>query len=212
MKKQLFGISGLFTSLFLCTIFLTFFFAGCSRKSNEREPVIATVNKELISLRDFQEDIAIRSKQNPSYQITPQTVKEQLDTAIDRKLMIQEAMKMGLTNNEDFVRTIQTFWEQTLIRELIEAKSHEWEDRLFITEDEISDYYEEITKKSDNVPPLKSIYDQLKKVILEQKKTDALDEWLSMVRKRAVINVDEKLIDEFVVKKNQAESGGKNDR
>jgi len=211
MKKQLHGISELFTSLFLIALCLTFFFAGCSRESADREQVIASVNKELISLRDFQKDIAIRSKQNPSYRITPQSVKEQLDTSIDRKLMIQEAMKMGLTNNEDFVRTIQTFWEQTLIRELIEAKSHEWADRLFVSEDEIRDYYEEIIKKSPNVPPLDTIYDQLKKAILEQKKTDALDAWLSKVRKSAVINVNEKLMDKFVLKKNQT-SGGQDAR
>lgn len=212
MKKQLFGISGLFTSLFLSALFLTFFFAGCSRDNVEKEQVIATVNKELISLRDFQEDIAIRSRQNPSYKITPQSVNEQLDTSIDRKLMIQEAMKMGLTNNEDFVRTIQTFWEQTLIRELIEAKGHEWEDRLFVTEQEIAGYYKEITKRAGSVPPLEKIHNEIKKVILDQKKTDALDEWLSKVRKRASIDINEKLMDEFIIGKHQAESGGHDDR
>jgi hypothetical protein len=56
-------------------------------------------------------------------------------------------MKMGLAKNEKFVRTIQTFWEQTLIRELIEAKNSEWEDRMFATDEEIKYYYSLMKRK-----------------------------------------------------------------
>ena len=112
-----------------------------ARITTDDDKAVAVVNEEPITLRNFQKEIALRSKQNPAYEITPSAIEGQLDTIIDRRLMIQEAMKMGLASDEDFIRTIQTFWEQTLIRELIENKNREWEERLFVTEQEITDYY-----------------------------------------------------------------------
>lgn len=56
--------------------------------------------------------------------------------------MIQEGVKKGITKDERFVETIKTFWEQTLIRELLDAKNREWAERLFVTENEIRKEYE----------------------------------------------------------------------
>lgn len=144
MNKLFFEIS----RCVLCPAFLLFlcisFLYGCNREAPVENNVVVTVNHEPIKLEDFQAEMALRSKQNPAYKITSEAISEQMDTVIDRRLMIQEGMRMGLAENRDFVRTIQSFWEQTLIRELIEAKSREWEARLFVTEREIEDYYEKM--------------------------------------------------------------------
>ena len=202
--------------------------------------------------------------------------------------MIQEAMKMGLAGKEDFVRTIQTFWEQTLIRELIDNKNREWEERLFVTEQEITDYYRKaqqivtfkvirtddekkaeealtkaknqenslkweligpvayfdidhsvlkevfhmsegqiemlkngeeflvisVEKKESNVlPPLAEIHEQIKKEVLERKKTEALEEWLAKVRGKADIKINAKLFDMYLENNGQTENvGGGNGR
>ncbi len=169
------------------------------------------MNKELILLKDFQREIAIKSKQNPSYKVTPHSVQEQMDTVIDRKLMIQEAMKMGLAGNEDFIRTIQSFWEQTLIRELIEKKSSDWEDQLFVTDHEVREFYASISKGNARTPPLDSIYDQIKKSLVDQKKTAALEEWLSDKREKAVIDINAQLMNELAPFEGQAQRNGGED-
>jgi len=182
----------------LLTVLVTAFIYGCNKGKDVEGNIVATINKEPIKIEDFQREIALRTKQDPSYKVTPQAIDEQIDTIIDRRLMIQEAMKMGLTNNKEFARTIQTFWEQTLIRELIEAKSREWEKRLFVSEKDINDHYEKMQQmaKKDMVhlPPLQAVYDQIKRDILQQKKTDALETWLKEVREKAVIEVNDKLL------------------
>jgi hypothetical protein len=197
MNKQLIGITKHFAIPVLTIITLFLFIPGCSRENHNRGKVVASVNKEQISLEDFQRELALRSKQNPHYKVTPEAVSEQLNTVIDRRLMVQEAMKRGLASNEDFIRTIQSFWEQTLIRELIEAKNHEWEGRLFVTEQEIHDYYNGIRKDRNDMPPLDKLYDQIKIDMLEEKKTNALDEWLTGVREKAAIDIDNELIDSY---------------
>ena len=211
MNKRLFGMPALVTSTLLFTIILTLFFSGCSKERNISEKSVATVNKEIISLKNFQRDLAVKAKQNPSYQVNEETVQEQLNSSLDRRLMIQEAMKMGLANHEDFVRTIQIFWEQTLIRELIETKNHEWKDRLFVTDDEVRSYYEDISKDNMKLPPLETIYDQIKEAKLTQKRTDALQEWLDEVRKRAIIDINNELIDSIIKSDGAAQKSGGND-
>lgn len=121
--------------------FLLFLAIACERNGKKQE-VIASVNDSNIYLIEFQKEISILSKRNPAFKITPQIVEEQLNTAIDKKLMLQEAMEKGLIEDQRFVETIKTFWEQTLIRELIESKSKEWAGRLFVTEEEIKTHYQ----------------------------------------------------------------------
>jgi len=192
-------MSRLLVSPVLLAVLGTIFIYGCTKGKGDESNIVATINNEPIKLEDFQREMALRSKQDPSYKITPQAIDEQIDTIIDRRLMIQEATKMGLTSNKDFVRTIQTFWEQTLIRELIEAKNREWEKRLFVSEKDIEDYYEKMqhTAEKDMIelPPLQTLYDQIKRDIFLQKKTDALETWLKEVRGKAVIEVNDKLLD-----------------
>lgn len=211
MDKRLFRSSRLLACLVLLTLSTSLIILGCSKEYTGDEDFIATVNKEPIKLKDFQRELAIRSKQNPAYKITPQAIDEQLNTIIDRRLMIQEAMKSGLANSDDFVRTIQTFWEQTLIRELIEAKNHEWEDRLFVTEQEINEYYEHISKEVADLPPLEKIHDQIKHDILEEKKTNVLDEWLTGVRLKADIDINQEVIKGYLEVEDENLSGGGGD-
>ena len=128
---------------FIICLFLsvTFTFSACSSSKPERE-IVGTVNKAPIYEADLQKEVVRYAKQNPRLTINSGIVEERLNTLIEKKLMIQEAVKKGITKDERFVETIKTFWEQTLIRELMAAKNREWADRLFVTEDEIRKEYE----------------------------------------------------------------------
>jgi hypothetical protein len=273
MKNHHFMMSYVSHSVIVLLLLFLSLPVGCTKSTTENEKVVAVVNDEPVLLEDFEREISLRSKQNPAYKITPTTLEGQLDTIIDRKLMIQEAMKMGLAGNADFVRTIQSFWEQTLIRELIENKNDEWEKRLFVTEQEIRDYYDkatqmatfslyrtkdekravEVLKKTENhgdapgwevigpvayhdvppfaladlfdmaegekkmlrdgdefiviylmkkeihpLPPLNKIQGQVKREVLERKKTEALEEWLAQVREKADIDINKEIIERYL--------------
>ena len=289
MRNQHFRISNLSSTLIFISVLLLLLNIGCSRTvTDDDQPPVAVVNEDPISLRNFQKEIALKAKQNPAYEITPSVIEGQLDTIIDRRLMIQEAMKMGLAGNEDFVRTIQAFWEQTLIRELIANKNREWEERLFVTERELRDYYRKaqqivtfkviraddekkaeeilkgIKKEKDSLnweivgpiayidvdhpvlkeafhmsegqikmlkdgeefliiafekketialPPLEEVQGQIKKEVLESKKTEALEEWLTEVRGKADIEISTNFFDMYIENNGQTENvGGSNGR
>lgn len=123
--------------LFLIPILLL---TACEGKKQDKE-AIATVNSTPILLEDFQKEVSLYSKRQPSFKITSQAVEDYLKTMIEKQLMIQEATKLGLAEDKRFAEIIKAFWEQTLIRELINEKNKEWEDRLLVSEGEIQKQY-----------------------------------------------------------------------
>jgi len=131
--------------LFVSLFFISLFPISCGRGGSPGEN-IAVVNDTPISLSEFQKEVSILSKRNPAFKATPQTLEEQLNTIIDKKLLLQEAMKKGVAEDERFVQTIKSFWEQTLIKELLELKAREWADRLFVTEEEINRQYQRMQR------------------------------------------------------------------
>ncbi|MEK6532139.1 MAG: SurA N-terminal domain-containing protein [Deltaproteobacteria bacterium] len=134
MKKDL-----LIRTLVLIAVGLSLF--SCSGKSREGKE-IAKVNDAAILLSEFQKEVAIAAERNPAIAVTEGNLRNILDTMIERRLMIEEAQKKGLSEDKRFLDTIKTYWEQTLIRELIDAKTREWEKTLFVSDDEIKAQYE----------------------------------------------------------------------
>lgn len=130
--------------IILCIIpFIAF---SCSR--NEPLPEeIARVNDVPILLKDFQREVSLASRRDPTLKITPASLEELLDTMIDKRLLIQEAVNRGISEDERFIETIKAYWEQTLIRELIAAKMKEWENEVFITEEEARSHYRRMGSK-----------------------------------------------------------------
>lgn len=134
--------TALFKPLFISLIFLS----ACAQSDKGKE-IVAYVNKEPIYLIELKREVARRAKSDPSFVITAETKKEQLQSLIERRLIVQTAMKEGLARRERFVNTIKTFWEQTLIRDFIDYRNTQVQDYLFATQDDVKKYYENLSKK-----------------------------------------------------------------
>lgn len=169
-------------------------FTSCGQQHHK--DAVATVNGAPVPMQEFQKELAIYANRNPDFKLNAVSVEEHLNMVIDKQLMIQEAMKMGLAEDERFLETIKRFWEQTLIRELIEVRSREWSGKLFVTEDEILGYYQNIKPGLTPRPLLKDVREEIRLSLLEQKKQKAMEEWLKEARKGAAIKIDAKRLSE----------------
>ena len=84
----------------LPVILIVFLLAGCGKamKPVAKKPadkIIATVNGEPIYNKDVKEALALRLKNNPSFKVTPNTLKEQIDLIIDERLALQHKEKIN---------------------------------------------------------------------------------------------------------------------
>ena len=134
---------------FLLVLLALFFSHGCCQKTEPaaKKDVIAYVNKDPIYKSDLKREIAVKAKSDPAFKVSPGTESDQLDVIIDKKLIVQYAMEKGLARQERFVNTIRNIWEHALIRDCIDYKKREFQDYLFATDDEIKEYYANMSKK-----------------------------------------------------------------
>lgn len=133
-------IRGLIFGLFFAFLAII----SCSSGGKERDAV-ATVNDAPIVSQELKKEVARYSRQNPAQKVTFNTVEDSLKSMIDQKLLVQEAVKKGLHEKEDFVESIKGYWEQTLIRALVDAKTKELSKNIFATDDEIRKEYDRMS-------------------------------------------------------------------
>ena len=85
----------------------------------EQKKVVARINNYVMTLEDFEDGIA-----HSPYQVQRRRDLEGLlDLAVRKQVLIQEAEKEGLDKNKSFMKTIERYWRQTLIKELVEKQS-----------------------------------------------------------------------------------------
>jgi len=123
------------------------FLYGCGRKAQEKDRVVATVNGEPVHVKDVNRALALNLKRDPMFKVTPQTLQDQVDVLVDKKLLIQEALDRKLDQTDRFVNTIKTFWEQTLIRDLMAHKDGEISGSVSVNNKEIKDYYGKLSHR-----------------------------------------------------------------
>jgi len=78
-------------------ILIGFLLAGCGKAKpiaeKPADKIIATVNGEPIYNKDLKLALALRLKNNPSFKVTPNTSKEQINLIIDERLTLQHKQR-----------------------------------------------------------------------------------------------------------------------
>jgi len=175
MKRNIFY---LFFFILLLTLFC------CAQETPEKAEILAGVNGYNLTLEEFQNKMAANLEFDPDFKLTKEARKEFLDGLIEKELLIQEAKKLDLDRKEKFIRTIERYWESTLIRDLIELKARQISRRILVSQEEIE------TASAAASEPKEKIIEDLR----EKKKTRMLREWISDTRKNAKIEINQDLL------------------
>ena len=179
-------------SLWVAAFLILLFLPGCGKREQfDKKDVIAYVNKEPILESELKRDIALKTRQDPMFKVTPETESEMLDNIINRKLLCQNAMEKGMAREPRFVNTIKSFWEQTLIRDFIDYKQKEFGEYTFVTEDEIKNYYDNLVKNGAT-ESLDALRTEIEGTIIDEKETRLFEDWLNGERAKAKIKIIKK--------------------
>ena len=120
--------------------------SACARKQAS-EKIIAVINGYKMTVEDFNyesKEVLSTGKMLGEIPITREDV---LDALIVKEVLIQEAQKRDFDKDRDFMKTIELYWEQTLIRNLMKEESKEIERRVSVYENEITEYYNKTKEK-----------------------------------------------------------------
>jgi len=93
--------------------------SGCKCQAKDKQ-VLARINNYEITKQEFEEEF-----KNSGFSVsdTEESRKSFLDNLINRKLILQEAQRQGLDNDSAFLKSIERFWEQSLLKVMLDKKS-----------------------------------------------------------------------------------------
>lgn len=103
-------------------LFAIMLIAGCGHPLPKDKKVLAKVNNYEITLNEFEEQFGESSYSRDN---TPEARKEFLKVLIGRKLILQDAQAKGLDKEKEFLKMIERFWEQSLLKLAMGRKSQE---------------------------------------------------------------------------------------
>lgn len=176
------------TILFIIVLFLL---AGCSGSSKPRKQVLAKINTYEIAPEEFEEAF-----KNSVFGLsdTLESRRQFLTILINQKLILQEAQKQGLDREGKFLKSIESFWEQSLLRVTLDKKIQEVSSAIRVEDREIQEAYERLAKEGKAEKPLAAMYGQLKWEIAKRKEEAEINSWLYSLLKDAHVEINYDLL------------------
>jgi hypothetical protein len=167
-------------------LFSAILLAGCCRAPQDEKDILASVNNYRITVKEFDEEFKAYSAGRED---TPEARRKFLDTLIDRKLILQDAEKKGLTKDPGFLKMIEVVWEQSLLKIAINKKEKEIAGSIQVSDREIKEAYNGLVKEGRTNAPYDRLYQQIKWDLAKGKQSKEMNGWVADLRKKASIKV-----------------------
>ncbi len=163
---------------------------GPDNSVDEKDMAIK-VNNAVVSTEEFNELIKLEAYADPEMNLSDENRKRYVEYLVSKELMIQEAMRLKLDRNESFIKTIEKYWEATLIRKLLDSKTAELKKKILVTEDEMKAYY--TANKDEFDEPYEEFKETIKSILESQHLKERLDAWTLSLRDSADITINQTL-------------------
>ena len=161
--------------------------SSCGWFKKEEKPAV-TIGKIRISAEDFQREFESSRLAKEGRR------KDFLDTFISRKLILLEAERLGLDKDPEFLRDVQDFWEQSLLKLVLSKRIKELVAGVDIDEKEVRSYYRRNKSAKFADKEFEQVYDQIKWVLLRDKQEETIQNWADSLRKDTEVTIDYKLL------------------
>ena len=184
----------LYLRLFLYGLVIGFtatILGGCGSRiesSGSEENIAIQINDRKISLAEFNTQFKNEVHADPEMDQSEESRRGFVEHLIQRELMIQEAIRLKLDHKEEFVSTIQRYWEATLIRDLISRQSERIQEKIFITQEDVLDYYRE--HREEIGFPLEGVKEDIRSFMESEKLEAALVAWTEELKSTALVRIN----------------------
>jgi len=118
------------------------FACGCGQKQAQRakgdDRVIARINNYELRASDLKEaasNVLVKKKE------------QILDMLISKEVLLQEAQRLNLDKEKPFMKEIEGYWEQALLKSLVSKKIKEMSGNIAATGREIADEYNRMRRR-----------------------------------------------------------------
>ena len=148
------------------TLTCLLFLAGCSPSDSRKEP-LAKIDNYILYKDDFINEI----NNLPAFDRVGKTKEELLQDVVEKKIMLLEAQRQGLDKDRRFMKMVERFWEQSLLRVIVEKKMKEFTAAAKVDTERAR--RQEVNRR--------------------------FEEWLNTIKKNTRISIDDKALEKITV-------------
>jgi len=133
----------------MAVLFLVLLITGCG-KTKEYPPeaeCVATINNYKLTVADFKEDFKTAVAETYLALDPAKAKRDILEELIIRKVLIQEAQKENFDKQPNFMKEIERYWEQALLKFFLKKKSQELEGMIRADTSEIAAEYDKMKRR-----------------------------------------------------------------
>jgi len=163
--------------------------AGCSAGGGGDERVVAQVNDYKMTVEDLKYELKNVPYDDASLLETEKGRLDYINRLLEKEILLQEAQKKGLDREKEFMRSIENYWEQALLRLLLQKKSNEIPGLIHVYDNEIDEYYRETGEDLSR--------SDISRIIRQKKETETMNVWVQELKKRSRVNINEKILNEI---------------
>lgn len=171
-------------------VLVMLFLSACEPRE-AKSPVALRINEIEITVDEFNDAYANAYFAKAD---DPVSKEEFLETLITRRLMLKEAEYYGLDRDEKFLKSVEFFWQQSLLKLVIERKLQDLSVTTKVAEKEIRAYYE-ANKESYGDKTYEQKRERIKYMLMREKQQELLQQWMDNLSKTANVKIDKKLLD-----------------
>ena len=173
---------------------------GCAKKETEKVPILAKINNYELTVRDFQDEARLIRGSKYLSGNALKAKQDFLDELINKQILIQEAQKMNFDKDKAFMKEIERYWEQALLKLLLKKKTDELVGVIDVSPKEVQEEYKKMKDEDPAIAGLEKIAPQIREELLDRKRTQALGAWIDGLRKNATVNINERLLEQIKLK------------
>ena len=167
-----------------------FLFPSCSERKETGESAVR-INAYALTADEFGE---LFSEQGLADD-TPENRANFLNNLITQKLLLEEGQRLGLDTEKAFLRSIERFWEQSLLKSVVDRKVREISENITVTESEMEAYYRKwLQENPATSKPLEEVRSLIEWRIRKAKEAQAMEEWTNGLVQKAQIKLDKKAL------------------
>jgi hypothetical protein len=172
-------------------LFISLLVISCARKPFPEKAVLVKINDYEITKAEFEKEFKASGFGRLDDVASRRAF---LDNLINRKLILQDAQKQGLDKDTDFLKLIEKFWEQSLLKLALDRKTRQIAKSLAMGEEEVRQAYEKMAQEGKADKPWEDMRSQIAQEISKAKEAQEMDRWIEGLRRDAQIKIDDSLL------------------
>ena len=163
----------------------------CACYGTKTDPVVLLVGDIKVTKSQFEEDF----KRSPyGGEDTPQNRAKFLESYALRLMILKEAQREGLDRDPKFLKDVEFFWQQALVKLMMEKKSRAAAAGTRVGEDDIIRYYNAHAKQCCPGKTLQEARPYIASLFMSEQKKKILEGWLEYMKSKASIKANKALL------------------